>query len=157
MGTPNLLGSPHTYRPKDHMATTRQFIKRFGFTWALESDTYVHHDQYGEVQFVSLEPGASGNSSYFIMHHELTGLWDLYEIGGAGPDVWDRVIPSLYTNVYTNGKYLSPMEAMHAAKMDLKRQMDEIEAWEREMDNCIEMERIEKAQKRGRIGWWIGL
>ncbi len=136
--------------------TGGELIKHFGFTWVLEITIYSSPPEHGEVQFVSQESGRSGNSAYYVMHSELSGLWDLYEMGGSGPDVWDRIVSS----DFNAGRYLSPIEAMRGARKDFNEEMARIDAWEEEMEMMTAMEReqqrererVLKGQEKGRIG-----
>ena len=100
--------------------------RRFGFEWT--EDINIHSmtnrktgvvTEWSEVAFVS-DASANGGS-YHVIHNEEEGTWDLLELGGRGPNIWDREVEIRLT---------SPLAAMHLARKDHNQQLAIQLEWE---------------------------
>lgn len=98
-----------------------------------------------DVVFSTLSPPSANGGTYFVHHDPESGGWFAYEMGGAGPMVWE--------NTFDVDLFDSPETAMRY----IKKQYDlEIEAQiraEEEIDKFFEKER-ERA--RAHEDWGMG-
>lgn len=99
-------------------------MRRFGLHWELDIQTYsIAGAAFGEVGWYAREITPLNGGQYLVYHDDETGLWDVYEMGGRGPNVWDREVEDRLT---------SPLAAMKAARDDYLRQEETLRVWDRE-------------------------
>lgn len=112
-----------------------------GFSWVLEWEIYDYQgENISEVTYVSLDPTSANGGTYFIQHDDETGRWFAYEMGGAGPMVWERDIAYGVT-------FPSPLAAMLTIKREYNREIRAQIRAEEEMERFFEMERQRAREK----------
>lgn len=99
-------------------------MRRFGLTWVEDINTFtIAGAEFGEAGWYSQDFTPLNGGTYYILHDDETGLWDVVEMGGRGPNVWDREVED---------RMVSPLAAMKAAKDDYLRQARIVAIWESE-------------------------
>lgn len=120
-------------RSAGHVAGTRVA----GFTWILEWEYFVWGDpehEDSDVVFASLSPTSANGGTYFVHHDPESGGWFAYEMGGAGPMVWERE--------FDVDLFDSPMTAMRYVRKQYNLEIEAQIKAEKEMEKFFERERM---------------
>lgn len=128
------------------MATTKagRFldIHVAGFTWVMEWEWMTWGDperEDSDVVFSTLSPTSANGGTYFVHHDPETGGWFVYEMGGRGPEIWERE--------FDVDLFDSPETAMRYIKKQYDLEMEAQVKAEEELEKFFEEERA-RAKKR---------